>query len=206
MNIKKSILLITGILIISSPAHADSLGGFMGVMDTVDFGTGQLVGAVFRFDAVPLVSLELRGAYATSFDTLRELEKKFELLGFGNTELDKFCIVPLEIGAVTRFSLFGIAGFYVGGGPGYYIVPSFDVKSSYGGFSVSEKISNITGWWAAAGVEAGLPNLSIFAEMKYTYIRDRLKTDFEFGGYEFHIDSRFDMSGISTLIGLRLKW
>ena len=205
MNIKKSILLAATTVLLTASSYADSLGGFVGTMNTKNLGTGSAVGAIFRLDIAPLVSLELRGAYVDEFDAIGNMETALSELHLGDLKLDDFCVVPLEIGPVVQISVLDMLGFYVGGGYGYYYIPAFDLMSE-NGYSAEESSGSVNGWWAVAGVEAGLPNISLFAEVKYTHIVDTLETNFEFGGYGFNVHTDLDLSGLSALVGIRLKW
>lgn len=206
----------------ASAARADSLGAYYGIMDTELLGKGDIVGGVFEFDAMPLVSIQLRGAYADSFEELDDLGGMIKSLNaeypqlaqlassYGlnshDLEIDDFCIIPLEAGIVAKFSLLGTIGVYAGGGAGYYVVPAFDIISS-GGFSASQDIDNIVGYWGLVGVEAGPPGISLFAEAKYTHIKDGgLEMEIDYLGYKGTLTADINLSGFTYLVGLRLKW
>lgn len=205
-----------------STSHAGSLGAYMGSMDSKLLGSGEIVGGILELDPVPFVSIQLRGGYASTFDkidfgtiNLDNLPESSRLptqqmlahLDLANQfELEDFCVIPLEIGLVGRFSFLGFVGAYVGGGVGYYVVPAFNVVSE-NGFSVSKDIADISGWWGLVGVEAGLPNLCIFAEAKYTnMIKKGLEIEVEQGGYSGTLTADIDLSGMTYIAGIRVKW
>ncbi len=206
----------------ASTASADSLGAYVGTMDTQLLGSGEIVGGIFEFEPLPFVAIQIRGGYANSFGKLDLGNINYDNLpsstrwiteallrnlnSAGEVELEDFCVIPLEIGLVGKLSLFGFAGVYAGGGVGYYVVPAFDIASE-GGFSTSENIDDISGYWGLVGVEAGLPNLCIFAEAKYTHIiEEDLDIDVEYAGYSGTLTADVDLSGMSFLAGVRLKW
>ncbi len=203
-------------------AHAGSLGAYMGSMDSKLLGSGEIVGGILELDPVPFVSIQLRGAYADSFDKIdlgrinldnlpessrlptQQMLAQLDLAS--QFELEDFCIIPLEIGLIGRFSFLGFVGAYVGGGVGYYVVPAFDVVSK-DGFSVSKDIADISGWWGLIGVEAGIPNLCLFAEAKYTHIvKKDLEIEIDYGGYNGVLTADLDLSGMMYLLGVRVKW
>lgn len=219
---------LVGALAASSPSiwhqpnlRADSLGIYKGTMDTEMLGKGDIVGGIFEFSPLPLISIQLRAGYADAFEKLdfaaTGLETLYEFYptaaavmtekGMDETLMvDDFCVIPLEIGLVGRVPFAGIFGVYLGGGWGYYVIPAFDIASE-GGFSASEDIDDIAGYWGLVGVEAGLPNLCVFAEAKYTHIvEEDYEIDIEYHGYEGTVTADIDLSGMTLLAGLRLKW
>lgn len=206
----------------ASAAKADSLGAYYGSMDTEMLGKGDIVGGVFEFDALPLISIQLRGGYADSFEELNDLDGMINGLNasypqlaylasyYGvdryKLEMEDFCIIPLEVGLVGRFTLLGTIGAYAGGGAGYYVIPAFDIISS-GGFSASQDIDNIVGYWGVVGIEAGPPSIAIFAEAKYTHIKeDDLEIEVDYMGYKGKLSADIDLSGVTYLVGLRFRW
>ena len=205
-----------------SASHAGSLGAYTGSMDSKLLGSGKIVGGILELDPLPLVSIQFRGGYASSFDKIdfgtinvdnlpeesrlptQQLLANLDLAS--QFKLEDFCVIPLEVGLVGRFSILGFIGAYVGGGVGYYVVPGFTVVSK-DGFSVAKDIADISGWWGLIGVEAGLPNLCIFAEAKYTHIvKERLDIDIEYGGYNGVLTADIDLSGMAYVAGIRVKW
>lgn len=203
-------------------SHAGSFGAYMGSMDSKLLGLGEIVGGILELDPVPFVSIQLRGGYASSFDkidlgtiNLDNLPEDSQLftqqmlaqLDLANQfELEDFCIIPLEIGLIGRMPILGFFSAYIGGGVGYYIVPAFNVVSK-DGFSVSENIADISGLWGLIGIEAGLPNLCVFAEMKYTQmVKEDLEIQVEYGGYNGILTADLDLSGMTYLAGIRVKW
>lgn len=207
----------------TTDAKADSLGAFTGIMQTDVLGDGDIVGGMFEFDILPQVSIQFRGAYADSFEELddasgmiNELSAVIPDLEYwaayynmdpASVELEDFCIIPLELGLIARIPLpANPVTFYAGGGVGYYVIPGFDVIAS-GGFSAEQDIDNIFGYWGVLGVEAGIPNLCVFAEAKYTDItEDSLDFDVDFLGYKGTLTADVDLSGMTYLLGVRLKW
>lgn len=203
-------------------AKADSLGAYVGTMDTQLLGAGDIVGGIFEFEPLPLVAIQFRGGYAGSFDQIDLGTVDYDnlpqstqgatssILNFlnssGSVELEDFCVIPLEIGLVGKLPLFGFLGVYAGGGVGYYVVPAFDIASE-GGFSASEDIDDISGYWGLVGIEAGFPSLCFFAEAKYTSIvEEDLDIEVEYAGYTGTLTADIDLSGMTYLAGVRLKW
>lgn len=207
----------------TTDAKANTLGAFKGIMQTEMLGDGDIVGGMFEFEILPQVSIQFRGAYADSFEELDDVSGMIDELSTVipdlnywasyynldaySVELENFCIVPLELGLIARVPLpANPVTFYAGGGVGYYVIPAFDVIAS-GGFSAEEDIDNIFGYWGLVGVEAGIPNLCVFAEAKYTDIAEEsLEFDVDMLGYKGTLSADIDLSGMTYLVGVRLKW
>lgn len=202
--------------------RADTLAAYTGTMDTQLVGTGDIVGGIFEVELVPGLAIQLRGGYADSFGQLdlgtvnydnlppetRGITQAIlnDLNSAGKVELEDFCIVPLEVGLVGRVPFLGFVWVYAGGGAGYYVVPAFDFASD-GGFSASEDIDYFSGYWGLVGVEAGFPHLCLFAEAKYTKIVQKdIDIDVEYYGYTGTLTADVDLSGMSFLAGVRIKW
>lgn len=218
---------LVGAMAVSTPSiwqqpnlRADSLGIYKGTMDTEMLGKGDIVGGIFEFSPLPLISIQLRAGYADAFENLDvaasgpdNLYNTFPgaaalMENSNDTTLmvDDFCVIPLEIGLVGRVPLAGIASVYLGGGWGYYVIPAFDIASG-SEFSASEDIDDIAGYWGLVGVEAGFPKLCVFAEAKYTHIvEEDYEIDIEYPGYEGTVTADIDLSGMTLLAGVRLKW
>ena len=186
--------------------RADSLGFYKGTMDTEMLGEGDIVGGIFEFSPLPYISLQFRAGYADGFEKL-DLAVPGLDLGFDDAlTLEDLCIIPLEIGLVGRLPVAGFIGIYLGGGWGYYVIPAFDIASE-NGFSASEDLDDISGYWGLVGIEAGFPKLCIFAEAKYTHIfQEEYEIDIAYLGYDGTITTDIDLSGITLLAGVRLKW
>lgn len=207
---------------LATSIHAGSIGAYYGVMDTDLLGSGDIVGGVLEMDILPFTSIQLRGGYANSFgkislgkikldslsDETRDITETIlrEFDRAGRFQLEDFYVIPIEVGVVGRLSILGFVGIYAGTGIGYYIIPSFDVTSK-GGHSLSESVDNPFGYWGLIGIEAGLPFVSLFAEVKYTHILKKdLEIDFEYAGRTGTLNADIDLSGMTYLIGARLKW
>ncbi len=223
---KKNITFIFTVLIAIltiKAASAHSLSGFYGIMETDMLGRGNIAGGILEFEVLPHVSMHFRAGYADSFDKLKDFDGIIDNLSSvipnfdyvldshdinkRSIELNNFCIIPLELGATVRLPLpASPVTLYCGGGGGYYVMPGFDVITSQG-FSTKEKIDNVAGYWGLLGVEAGIPNLCVFGEIKYTSIKkNNLKFDVDFLGYEGTLSADVDLSGMTYLVGVRLKW
>lgn len=218
----QALALITTAASLITTTHAGSVGAYFGKMDTDLMGEGKIVGGFLEFDVLPLTSLQFRAGYADAFKKIalgrinmsnlsdqdrRIAENLFtEINRTDRFQLDDFCIIPLEVGLVGRLSFLGFFGIYGGAGVGYYVIPAFDIIAE-GGFSASENIDDLTGYWLLAGVEAGLPVVSVFAEVKYTRIlKDDLEIEIEYFGHKGTLTADINLSGFMALIGARIKW
>jgi hypothetical protein len=203
-------------------ARASALSAYWGSMDTELFGKGDLVGGSLEFSPVPFMSIQLRGGYADGFDEfniktppiagMSSEEARISNLVFSQLdkasrmELKDFSIVPLEIGLIGRISMLGFFGVYGGGGYGYYVVPAFEVSNGSNS-DYRKSLDDISGYWGLVGVEAGLPNLKLFAEAKFSKIKaDDVEIELEYAGYKGNIVADIDLSGVTYLVGVRLQW
>jgi len=211
------------LLFSSFSAHADnSLSVYWGTMNTQLFGRGSIVGGALEFSPVPVVSLQLRGGYANDFDRfninapstdgMSQYEKEISNLVFGSLEnagraqLKNFSVIPLEIGLSGRTGFLDFLGVYTAFGYGYYVVPEFTVASRTG-FEHAKKANNISGWWGLIGIEGGIPNLKLFAEVKYTRaVASDIEIELEYAGHKGILNANIDLSGFSYLAGVRLCW
>jgi len=211
------------ILFSSFNSHAESsVSAFWGTMDTQLFGRGSIVGGALEFSPVPVASLQLRAGYANDFDRfnikapstagMSDYEAEISKLVFGSLEnagraqLKNFSVIPLEIGLSGRAGFLDFLGVYTGFGYGYYIVPEFTVASRTG-FEHAKKANNISGWWGLIGIEGGIPNLKLFAEVKYTRaVASDIEIELEYAGHKGILNANIDLSGFSYLAGIRLCW
>lgn len=185
-------------------ASAAGLGAYGGVMDTELLGDSTVFGAQVELDFAPCVSVLVRGGYAGDFDDLSISSEK----GVPSVRGVDLALVPVELGALIRPpELFGFLGIYAGGGAGWYFVPGFDVKSGDRLVAETEDIDDLIGWWALAGIEAGVPNFHVFAEVKYAHaVDDDLEVDFRNVRDRGNLSIDMDLTGVSVLVGVRVSW
>jgi len=204
-------------------AHAgSSVSAYWGTMDTQLFGRGDIVGGALEFTPVPVVSLQLRAAYANNFEKFNitapstegmpQYEAEISNIVFGGLEsagraqLKDFTVIPLEIGLTGRAGFLDFLGVYTGFGYGYYVVPEFTVASR-SGFEHAKKANNISGWWGLVGIEGGIANLKLFAEAKYTRAVARdIDIELEYAGHKGTLNANIDLSGFTYIAGVRLCW
>jgi len=197
---KRAILLLA--LLVSVQARAAGIGAYAGQMDTKALDESLVYGAQLDFDFIPCVSLLLRGGYANDFDD-------FSFVGTSGTLVaDDLAIVPVEAGLLLRPPMvLGVLGVYAGGGVGWYGIPGFDVKS--GGRTVAETddITDLVGWWAAAGVEIGVPSFRVFGEVKYQSAEEKdLDIEFKDRRDIGNLRADMDLAGVTFLAGVRFAW
>ena len=196
------------------------IGAWGGIVDTETFEKGFAVGGDIEVEALPWVFLRVRGGYEGGFDDLSLSEAGFKP---GNTarrvledigmdpemaKMKDFSVVPVEGGLMLRPpALFGVIGVYGGGGAGWYFLPGFDV--SYHGRTVStDAVTDMVGWWAAAGAEINFPVVKVFAEAKYrSASKDGETFDLDFAnGKAGAFRGDVDLTGLTILGGIRLSW
>ena len=198
---KRALLLLS--LLVSVSARAAGAGAFVGKMDTDALGDSLVYGAQLEFDFFPTVSLLVRGGYASDFD-------EFKFVGASGTLVaDDISIVPVEAGLMFRpmelaFSEFGI---YVGGGAGWYGIPSFDVKSGKTTVAETDDVTDLIGWWVAAGVEVGTTGVHLFGEVKYQSAKEKdLDIEFKDRRDIGNLRADMDLAGVTFLAGVRFDW
>ena len=221
-NFISSVALALFIALAPSSVRADGAGVYWGTMNTQLFGKGKVVGGIYEISPVPLLALQLRGGYARGFDKFNikpppadglnahELALNNMLFGGLNganrAQMKNFTVVPIEVGVIGRTSVLGFAGVYAGVGYGYYIVPAFTV-SSRSGIDHVKNVKDISGWWGLIGVEGGMPNVKLFAEMKYSRAISRdIDIELEYMGYKGSFNADINLSGVSYMIGVKLSW
>jgi len=186
----KTLLLAAMVGLAAFSARGAGVGVFGGVMDTQDFGEGRTLGAKLEADIFGILGMEIRGTYNYDF--------KDEGLG-----LEDFEMYGIEGGLRIRLPIGEFISLHAGAGGGYYIMPEFDVTMS-DGRTVSSDIDDTPGLYGLVGAEVGVKNLRLFAEAKYLYLRpDLVKSDFLEQLYT-PIDT--DLSGISLLVGVLVRW
>ena len=200
---KRALLLLALLVLLAAvAARAAGIGAYVGKMDTKALDESLVYGAQLDFDFIPCVSLLLRGGYANDFDD-------YAFVGSSGTLVaDDLAIVPVEAGLLLRPPmLFGFLGVYAGGGVGWYGIPGFDVKS--GGRTVAETddITDLVGWWAAAGVEIGVPSFRVFGEVKYQSAEEKdLELEFKDRSDIGNLRADMDLAGVTFLVGVRVAW
>ena len=185
-------------------ASAAGIGAYAGVMDTELLGESIIYGAQLELDFAPCVSVLVRGGYAGDFDDLSiSADQNLPTVRGDGLEL-----VPVELGVLIRPpEIFGFLGIYAGGGAGWYYVPGFDVKAGERLLAETEEITDLVGWWALAGVEAGVPNFHVFAELKYARaIEDDLEVEFHNVRNLGNLSIDMDLTGLAVLVGVRVSW
>ena len=197
---KKLLLLLA--LLASVPARAAGIGAYAGRMDTKALDESLVYGAQLDFDFVPCLSLLVRGGYASDFDD-------FKFVGSSGTLVaDDLAVVPVEAGLLFRPPMvFGILGVYAGGGVGWYGIPGFDVRS--GGKTVAETddVTDLVGWWVAAGVEVGTAGFHLFGEVKYQRAEEKdLDIEFRDRTDMGSLRADMDLTGVTLLAGVRFSW
>lgn len=200
-------------------AHA-GLGAWGGVVDTETFERGVAFGGDLEIEALPWIHLRLRGGFEGGFDDLSLSEAGFTagnnakrvLADIGvdpsKATLEDFSVVPVEAGLMLRPpALFGVLAIYGGGGAGWYYMPGFDV--TYNGRTVStDSVSNMVGWWAAAGAEIDFPVVKVFAEAKYrSASKDNETFELDFAnGKAGAFRGDVDLTGLTVIGGIRFSW
>ncbi len=204
---KKVCLLTAALAMLLAPAYSSSIGGFAGVMDTETMGKGNYYGGMIEVSTVPFLSIRLSGGYANEFDKVTDIQDRLSnILGL-KFDFDDVGIVPLEAGLIADFNLFGFLGVYAGVGYSYYIIPDISVGIVGTNISYDYDVSDMSGWWAAAGVEFGLPIVNLFAEVRYADIGTKsIDYDITLGGHHLKSNYEVDMSNVSVLAGIKLKW
>lgn len=189
-------------------AHAGSIGGYCGKIDTDTLGDASIVGGYTTLDIVPFVDLYFSGSYVSDFDAfetnvgssfLGELTKRYEI--------DDFHLVPLEAGVLVEFGLLDLIEIYCGAGFSYYVLPSFSLQSTNSSFEKDVDISNLIGWWGKAGVAIGVPHLKVFAEAKYTSLdTHNIDIDVQTNSFSYKDTIEIDFSNVQLLVGARLEF
>ena len=198
---KRALILLS--LLVSVSARAAGAGAFVGKMDTDALGDSLVYGAQLEFDFFPTVSLLVRGGYASDFD-------EFKFVGTSGTLVaDDISIVPVEVGLMFRpmelaFSEFGI---YAGGGAGWYGIPGFDVRNGRTVVAETDDVTDLVGWWVAAGVEVGTAVFHLFGEVKYQRAEEK-DLDIEFRDRRDigNLRADMDLAGEERHAGVRFAW
>ena len=103
--------------------------------------------------------------------------------------------------------LFGILGVYAGGGVGWYGIPGFDVKSGRKTVAETDDVTDLVGWWAAAGLEIGVPAFRVFGEVKYQSAEEKdLDIEFKDRRDMGNLRADMDLAGVTLLAGVRFAW
>jgi hypothetical protein len=141
--------------------------------DLDDLGDGYGGGGKLELNIFDVVSVDGRAGW----------------IRFDDTEID---MVPLEIAALVNAPvLFESIVPYVGGGVGYYMF-----EGDGGDLDDNE------GWFATAGLEAGLPNISIFGEVRWQY----LEADVTDGEGSLAGVGTADLDGPGINVGLLIRF
>lgn len=188
--------------------HAGSFGGYCGTIDTETLGDASVVGGYTTIDTVPFVNLYFGGSYVSKFDVIEEY-KGNSFLGelTKRYEIDDFYLVPLEAGVIVEFGVLDLVEVYCGAGVAYYVLPSFTLSSTDSSFETDVDISNLTGWWGKIGVAAGVPNLKVFAEAKYTSLdKHNVDIDVKTDYFDYKDTIEIDFSNVQLLVGARLEF
>ena len=198
---KRAILLLS--LLATVSARAAGAGAYAGKMDTDALGDSLVYGAQLEFDFFPSVSLLVRGGYASDFD-------EYKFVGSSGTLVaDDLSIVPVEVGLMFRpmelaFSEFGI---YIGGGAGWYGIPGFDVRNGRTVVAETDDVTDLLGWWVAAGVEFGTTGVHLFGEVKYQCAEEEdLDIEFRDRTDIGNLRADMDLTGVTFLAGIRFDW
>ena len=202
-------------------AQAGGASAYWGVMDTKLFGEGDYVGGSLELSILPLATFQLRGGFADNFKefnikapstaglSAQEIKLNNDLFGGSGAtalQIKDFSVIPLEIGLLGRLPIFGFLSVYGGVGFGYYVVPEFTV-ASYSSSEYAKRYRDITGYWGVLGIEAGMPMVKLFAEVKYSKVVQRnIEIELEYMGYIGELNANIDLSGPSYLIGVRLQF
>ena len=197
---KRAILLLA--LLASVSARAAGIGAYVGKMDTKALDESLVYGAQLDFDFVPCLSLLVRGGYAGDFDDYRFVGSS------GTLVADDLAIIPVEAGLLLRPPmLFGILGVYAGGGVGWYGIPGFDVRSGGKVVAETDDVTDLVGWWAAAGLEIGVPSFRVFGEVKYQSAEEKgLDIEFRDRRDMGSLRADMDLKGVTLLAGVRFAW
>ncbi len=185
-------------------ASAAGIGAYGGFMDTELLGESVIVGGQLELDFAPCVSVLVRGGYAGDFDDLSISSAK----GAPTIRGEGLELVPVEVGALIRPpEIFGFLGIYGGAGAGWYYVPGFDVKLGDRRLAETEEVTDLVGWWALVGLEAGVPNFHVFAELKYAAaVEDDLEVEFRNVRNLGNLSIDMDLTGLAVLVGVRVSW
>lgn len=197
---KRPLLLL--FLLVSVSARAAGVGAFVGKMDTKALDESLVYGAQLEFDFFPCVSLLVRGGYAGDFDD-------YKFVGSSGTLVsDDLAIIPVEAGLMLRPpALFGLVGVYAGAGAGWYGIPGFDVVADGRTVAETDDVTDLVGWWAAAGVEIGVPSFHVFGEVKYQDAEeDKLDIEFKDRRDMGNLRADMDLAGVTFLAGIRFDW
>jgi len=205
MNRTRSALVaIAAAALLPLSASAAGFGAYAGVMDTELLGESIVFGGQLELDFAPCVSVLVRGGYAGDFDDLSISSEK----GVPSVRGVDLELVPVEIGLLIRPpELFGFLGLYAGGGAGWYYVPGFDIRSGNTLIAETEDIDDLIGWWGLVGLEAGVPNFHVFAELKYARaVEDDLEVNFRNTRNLGNLNIDMDLAGLAVLVGVRVSW
>ncbi len=191
------------VLLAAVSARAAGAGAYVGKMDTDALGDSLVYGAQLEFDFFPSVSLLVRGGYASDFD-------EYKFVGSSGTLVaEDLTIVPVEVGLMFRpmelaFNEFGV---YVGGGAGWYGIPGFDVRSDRAVVAETDDVTDLLGWWVAAGVEFGTTGIHLFGEVKYQCAEEKdLDIEFKNRADMGNLRADMELTGVTFLAGIRFDW
>ena len=197
---KRTLLLLS--LLASVSASAAGVGAYVGKMDTDALDESLVYGAQLEFDFFPCISLLVRGGYANDFDD-------FKFVGSSGTLVaDDLAIVPVEAGLMLRPpALFGFLGVYAGAGAGWYGIPGFDVRADGKVVAETDDVTDLIGWWVAAGVEFGTTGVHLFGEVKYQCAEEKdLDIEFKDRRDMGNLRADMDLEGVTFLAGIRIAW
>ena len=196
-------LLCLLVLLAAVSARAAGAGVWAAKMDTDALGDSLVYGAQLEFDFFPSVSLLVRGGYASDFD-------EYKFVGSSGTLVaEDLTIVPVEVGLMFRpmelaFNEFGV---YVGGGAGWYGIPGFDVRSDRAVVAETDDVTDLLGWWVAAGVEFGTTGIHLFGEVKYQCAEEKdLDIEFKNRADMGNLRADMELTGVTFLAGIRFDW
>jgi hypothetical protein len=178
------------LLLLAVSARAGGIGAFTGKLASADFGDATTYGVKMEASFFKIIGLEIRGSYTKNFDLDKPLLEDFELFS-------------AEAGLLLRLPIGPFISMYGGGGGGYHIMPEFDIHRADGSTFTSH-ISDTPGAYGLAGIEAGVANFRVFAEVKYL----SLKPDtVRFKGESDRLTKiETDLSGPAVHVGLLIRW
>lgn len=186
----KKVLLVIGLVaLLTGPAWAGGLGPMISYWSTEDLDDDTGFGAKFEVDVNDNWDVELRGSQLEGYE-LRRGELFFELEAF-----------PVDLGLAYNFNPGGTANGYLGFGGTYVLL---DADTLRGDQVVSARMKDEFGFYVVAGLEVAMTSkLSLFAEGMYREAKGAIQGDDINSAF---VDQDVDLTGPGAQVGLMLAW